>query len=152
MVMEPGHTHIMVPLLDWNTIKKHVDILTMKGREVIQISDVVKCMMDAIDNDQPGTGVGEPEMKEFGEPGEVGEPVPETYLTVNAGTPPELPKKHPKPSATPPPPKLLLEAARTGPCANMVPPKENRPWRRAAPYTKTSCGSTSSWDTHERWA
>ena len=164
--MELGQSHIMVPLQDWNTIKKHVDILEKKGCEVIEISkkgcevheisNVVKCMMEAIDNDQPVFGINEPDMQEFEEPGGVVDPVSETTPTANAATFPELLKKHPMPPTSPPPRKLLLKAARTGPFANMVPPKDNRPWRSTAPYTKTSSGSTSSWDTsswdtHECW-
>ena len=164
----------MVSLEEWNTIKKHVEILEQKGCEVIEtskkvietskkgcevreISNVVKSMMEAIANDQPVFGISDPNMQEFSESGEVGDPVSEMPPTANAATFPELLKKHPMPPASPPPRRLMLQAARTGPFVNMVPPKDNRPWRSTAPYTKTSCGSTSSWDTsswdtHECWA
>ena len=89
--MELGQSHIMVPLQDWNTIKKHVDILAKKGCEVIEISkkgcevheisNVVKCMMEAIDHEQPDFGINEPDCQEFEEPGGVVDPVSETTPT-----------------------------------------------------------------------
>ena len=165
LTMEFGYTHIMVPLQEWNTIKKHVEILEKKGYEVTEISkngcevseisSVVKCMMEAIDNDQPVSSISESDVQQFEEPCGVGDPVSETDPTANAASIPEMFKKHPMPPASPPPRKLLVKAH--GPFANMVPPKDNRPWRSNGPYTKTSRSSTSSWDTsswnsYEQWA
>ena len=59
--METGHTHVLVPLHTWNTIKKHIAVLEQTGSEILELSQkrcdvselsgVVKNLMESIDTD-----------------------------------------------------------------------------------------------------
>ena len=151
LLMELGHTHIMVPLTTWNTIKKHVEILEQKGSEVIEmsqkgcevseISGDVKSMMETIDKDDSVFSTNDCHIQKVEE-------------ASRDGVSEEMFKKTPMPPTSPPPRKLLVQAH--GPFASLVMSNTPRPWRSNAPYRKLSRGSTSSsaissWDTHECW-
>ena len=133
--MELRHTHVLVPLQTWYTIKNNLATLEQKSPEVLaisqkgcdvnEISGVVNNLMETVN-----TNIGD-------------------FCTCEAEAP-----EFEEAAASPPPRDLLLKAH--GPCANAVWPQKQRP-RRNAPYLTDSRGTSSSstastWWTNEYWS
>ena len=161
--MESGHTHILVPLQTWNTIKKHIAVLEQTGSEILElsqkrcdvheISGVVKSLMETVDTDMSAFCSYDSDASIFEEAIEEPDAVPQVLPKENVVSMPEVLKKNPVPPASPPPRALLVKAH--APFASMVLPKKVHPWR-STPYSKDSRGSSSSstastWNTYEYW-
>ena len=139
--METGHTHVLVLLHTWNTIKKHIAVLEQTGSEILELSQkrcdvheiscVVKSLMESINTDV----------------------VPESVPKEDEASMPDVLKRKPVPPASPPPQNLLVQAHGSFP--TKVLPRKEHPWR-CTPYSKdsrrySSSSTASTWNTSEHW-
>ena len=161
--METGHTHILVPLHTWNTIKKHIAVLEQTGSEILELSQkrcdvhemsgVVKSLMDSIDTDMSAFCSYDSDASLFEEAIEEPNDVPQSVPKEDGVSMPEVLKMKPVPPASPPPRKLLVKAH--GPFPTKVLPRKVHPWR-CTPYSKdsrrySSSSTASTWNTSEHW-
>ena len=162
--MELRHTHILVPLQTWSTIKNKLAILehnspevlamSQKGCDVNEISGVVNNLMTTVNTNNEAFCTCEYEAPEFENAAEVLNSIPNLLPQMQTASIPGVMTKHPLPHESPPPRNLLLKDH--GPCANAVWPQKQCP-RRSAPYLTGSGGTSSSstnstWWTNEYWS